>query len=118
MENFHLIIVIFNFNALFVFYFSNLFIYYFILVVIDILRPTIQTIQLIDVNVFGELTDSLLFDWDELLANASAVQRGDSIPVVKSAKINKIIYLFIHSFIHRNFVILKIVSVFNEDDSN
>ncbi|XP_075585581.1 uncharacterized protein LOC124498536 isoform X1 [Dermatophagoides farinae] len=48
--------------------------------VIDILRPTIQTIQLIDVNVFGELTDSLLFDWDELLANASAVQRGDSIP--------------------------------------
>ncbi len=35
-------------------------------VVIDIYRPNTGRVVLIDINPFGESTDSLLFDWDEL----------------------------------------------------
>jgi len=43
-------------------------IYVICLVVIDVYRPNRGRILLIDINPFGQLTDSLLFDWDELNA--------------------------------------------------
>jgi hypothetical protein len=39
-----------------------------LLVVIDVYRPNRGRVLLIDINPFGQLTDSLLFDWDELNA--------------------------------------------------
>jgi hypothetical protein len=39
-----------------------------LLVVIDVYRPNRGRVLLIDINPFGQSTDSLLFDWDELNA--------------------------------------------------
>lgn len=51
--------------------------------VIDVFRPDINSIVLIDVNVFGPLTDSLLFDWEELIAisNRNDLDNLSSLPV-------------------------------------
>ncbi|UXI18822.1 hypothetical protein NH340_JMT04765 [Sarcoptes scabiei] len=50
--------------------------------VIDVFRPDINSIVLIDVNVFGPLTDSLLFDWEELIAisNRNDLDNLSSLP--------------------------------------
>ena len=49
--------------VLFGFIWTYLFVH---LVVIDVYRPNSGRIVLIDINPFGETTDSLLFDWEEL----------------------------------------------------
>lgn len=45
---------------------------FLILVVLDLYRPASGSVVLIDVNPFGETTDSLLFDWDELRSKVHA----------------------------------------------
>lgn len=40
--------------------------------VLDLYRPASGSVVLIDVNPFGETTDSLLFDWDELRSKVHA----------------------------------------------